>query len=303
MNARRILAAMLAAALLFVGITALQAQETDGQKQAVALQAAVDAMQKVLQPGPVEVKLAGRASLQVPTGAGFVRQPEAGAWAKVVGYDKDVSLLNPDLMGIAIPMSEENWVVFINYHAGTRVVDDSAKDWDPDALLNALKASNEAGNVPRQQRGEPQIEVRGWLEAPKYDSAAHKLIWATSTIEKGGDADEGTANVHAYALGKDSYFELTMVSPANEVVSHLTMAEALLSGLQFGGGQQYGDAVSGGDIKERSLTSLIATLPSSFMDKATAFAAAYWLWLAIGLVILIIVLVGLPRLLRRGDAM
>src|ERR1700740_3602282 len=104
MNARRILAAMLAVALFFAGTATLQAQETDGQKQAQALQAAVDAMQKVLQPGPIEVKLAGRASLQVPTGAGFVRQPEAGAWAKVVGYDKDVSLLNPDLAGIASPM-------------------------------------------------------------------------------------------------------------------------------------------------------------------------------------------------------
>src|SRR5262249_38873684 len=155
-----------------------------GQKQAEALQAAVDAMQKVLQPGPIEVKLAGQATLQVPVGAGFVRQPEAGGWAKVVGYDKDVSLLNPDLVGIGITMSEENWVVFINYHAGIRVVDDGAKDWDLDSLLNALKASNEAGNAARQQREEPQTEVRGWLEAPKYDGAAHKLIWATSDVEK-----------------------------------------------------------------------------------------------------------------------
>jgi uncharacterized membrane-anchored protein len=111
MHARRISAAGLAAVMFLVAVAGLHAQETDGQKQAEALQATVDAMQKVLQPGPVEVKLAGRANLQVPAGAGYVRQPEAGAWAKVVGYDKDASLLNPDLVGIAIPMSEENWVV------------------------------------------------------------------------------------------------------------------------------------------------------------------------------------------------
>lgn len=302
MMPRRFLAAMLAAVLLLGGIATVQAQETDGQKQAEALQAAVDAMQKILQPGPVDVKLVGRATLHVPTGAGFVRQPEAGKWAAVVGYDKDVNLLNPDLVGIVIPMSEENWVVFINYHPGIHVLDDDAKDWDTVAMLGALKASNEAGNPARQQRGEPQTEVRDWLEKPKYDSAAHKLIWATSTAEKGGDADEGTANVHAFALGGDGYFELTTVSPASEVISHLSMAEALLAGMQLDDVHAYGSANASAGVKERGISSLIAELPASFMDKVAALAAAYWLWLAIVAAILIVLLAGLMRFLRRSGA-
>jgi len=299
MIARPILAFALAASFLVGGATLTRAQETDGQKQAEILQATVDAMQKVLQPGPADVKLSDLAILHLPAGAGFVRQPEAGAWAKAVGYDKDVNLVNPDLIGIAIPMSEDNWVTFINYHAGTHVVDDEARGWNLDALLQALKTSTEAGNQGRGQRGEPQIEVRDWLEKPSYDSAGHKLIWATSNAEKGGDPDEGTANVHAYALGKDGYFELTMVSPAAEVTSHLTMAEALLAGLQLDAGRQYGDGAPG--VAQRSITSLIAPLSPGLADRGLAFARANWMWLAVGVLVLAILAGGLPILRRRRE--
>jgi uncharacterized membrane-anchored protein len=298
MIARRILACLLAAFLFLVGFKTLHAQETDGQKQAEALQQAVDAMQKVLRPGPGEVKLANAATLRLPQDAGFVTQPEAGAWASVVGYAKDVNLINPAMLGIAIPMSEENWVTFIQYHAGTRILDDAARTWDPDALLEAVKISTEAGNAAREQKGEPQIEVKGWLEKPHYDRATHKLIWATSDGEKGGDPDDGTANVHGYVLTRDGYFELTMVSPTAEVASHLAMAQALLGGLQPDAETLYDKGPEGG-AKELGITSLIAPTPPSFSDKATTFVRTNGVSLAIGLLVLVALLAGLLFLLPR----
>jgi uncharacterized membrane-anchored protein len=294
MTARQILASMVAAALLLGGICAAMAQEQDGQKQAQALQAAVDAMQKVLQPGPSAVTLPNQASLHVPPGANFVRQPEAGAWATVSGYGRDDSLV-----GIVVPTAEENWITFIDYHPNVRIVEDEAKAWDADTLLANLKASTEQGNADRQKREEPQLEVKGWLQTPAYDAAGHKLIWAAISPEKGGDEDEGSGNVHAYALGRDGYFELTMVSPAGEIASHVAVVKAVLDGIHFGIGQRYEDYAASRDIKEQAITDLISSGAPGSGAQMLDTLKVYWIWAVAGLLVFAALVGGLVRVVRR----
>lgn len=294
MPARRVLVSMAAAALLLGGISLLHAQEQDGQKQAQDLQAAVDAMQKVLQAGPSDVMLANQASLHVPSGTGFVRQPEAGAWATVSGYGRD-----DDLVGIVVPSAEENWVAFIDYRPDIRIVDDEARGWDADTLLADLKASTEQGNADRLKRDEPELEVRRWLAKPSYDAAAHKLVWAAVSPPKGADEDEGSGNVHAYALGRDGYFEVTLASPAGEIASHVSVATAVLDGIHFGLGRRYEDYAASRDVKEQSITSLISSGAPGFAARILDYLRTNRGAPAVGLLVLLGLIGGLAFVRRR----
>lgn len=292
MFARRLIALAAAGFLLLPGPAAAQ-QEDEGGRRAQALQQAVEAMQKVLQPGPSMLKLGTRATLKLPQGAGFVRQPEAGAWAAASGYPAD-----PRLDGMIVPTSEQNWVVFIDYRAGIRLDDADAADWNADDLLSRLNASTQAGNAARKQRGEPELEVRSWLVEPRYDAQEHRLIWAALSPEKGGEADEGTANIHAYALGNAGYYEFTLVAPAAEASSYVPIARSLLAGLQFEPGNRYRDP-AGGQAEQRSITSLITTVPPGPLATLVAYLEANWIWLVAGLMVAVVLGGAALRALRR----
>ncbi|QEN91047.1 DUF2167 domain-containing protein [Labrys sp. KNU-23] len=287
----RYLLAIVAMAVLLPGYGV--AQEAEGVRKAQVLQQAVEAMQKVLLSGPAVANLDNRATLKLPQGTGFVRQPEAGAWASASGYPSD-----PNLLGMLVPTSEQNWVVFINYRAGTRFDDADARGWNADDLLARLKTATEEGNAAREKRGEPQIEVRDWLVKPRYEEMQHTLIWGAVSPEKGGEPDEGTANIHGYALGNEGYFELTLVSPAAEVPSYVPVAQSILAGVQFTAGNRYQDPAKG-KVETRPLTNLITATPPGLWATALAYLKANWLWLLAALLVLAVLAGSGLRALRR----
>ncbi|MGO4335722.1 DUF2167 domain-containing protein [Labrys sp. KB_33_2] len=269
------------------------AQEAEGLRKAQVLQQAVEAMQKVLLSGPSVANLDNRATLKLPQGTGFVRQPEAGAWASASGYPVD-----PKLLGMLVPTSEQNWVVFIDYRSGARFDDADARGWNADDLLASLKTATEEGNAARQKRGEPQIEVQDWLVKPRYDEMQHTLIWGAISPEKGGEADEGTANIHGYVLGNEGYFELTLVSPAAEVPSYVPIAQSILASVQFSAGNRYQDPVKG-QVETRPLANLITAVSPDLRAKVLAYFKANWLWLLAALLVLTILAGSGLRALRR----
>ncbi|MGJ4855766.1 DUF2167 domain-containing protein [Labrys sp. La1] len=287
----RYLLAIAALAFLLPGYGV--AQEAEGLRKAQVLQQAVEAMQKVLLSGPSVANLDNRATLKLPQGTGFVRQPEAGAWASASGYPVD-----PKLVGMLVPTSEQNWVVFIDYRSGARFDDADARGWNADDLLASLKTATEEGNAARQKRGEPQIEVRDWLVKPRYDEMQHTLIWGAISPEKGGEADEGTANIHGYVLGNEGYFELTLVSPAAEVPSYVPIAQSILASVQFSAGNRYQDPVKG-QVETRPLANLITAVSPDLWAKVLAYLKANWLWLLAALLVLTILAGSGLRALRR----
>jgi uncharacterized membrane-anchored protein len=197
-----------------------------------------------------------------------------------------------------VPTGEQNWVVFIHYRSGVRIDDAEAPGWNADDLLARLKANTEEGNAAREKRGEPRLEVRDWLVRPHYDEAQHTLIWGAISPEKGREADEGTANIHGYALGNEGYFELTLVSPAAEVSSYVPIAQSFLAGLQFTAGNRYQDTVRG-KLEVRPVTSLITPTSPDLRATALAYLKANWLWLLAVLLVLAILAGSALRALRR----
>ncbi|MDQ0393550.1 DUF2167 domain-containing protein [Labrys monachus] len=271
------------------------AEAPSGAEQAQRLQSAVDAMQKVLVPGPGTVPLAAGAGLRVPAGAAFVRQPEAGAWAAASGYEPD-----KDLVGMVTPMVEgANWVIFLDYHPGGHVSDADARAWNADALLQALRASTAQGNAGRAKRDLPQLEVTGWLERPDYDAAAHRLIWAAKTSEIGDGDEPGSGNIHGFVLGRDGYAEMTMVAPSEEIASYTARARAVLAGIAFGAGGRY-EEYAGAGAGERSITALISpAMPAAPSRPSWETLLRTWPFGLAVICVLLLVVLRIRRFKRR----
>ncbi len=83
-------------------------------------------------------------------------------------------------------------------------------------MLNDIRLGTDDVNKERAAHGIPQLSVLCWAEEPKYDAAAHQLVWAVLAQDKGGaeetkvvnyntgkryqDFVEGTDNVAEYGL-------------------------------------------------------------------------------------------------------
>jgi hypothetical protein len=92
--------------------------------------------------------------------------------------------------------------------------------------------------------------------------------------------DDGSANIHGFVLGKDGYFEMTLVAPAGEVAGYETTAGAILSGLASMRAPATSDqtTVSGGQKHHRADQHGRPGL----LAEITGILATPWPWLTIG---------------------
>jgi hypothetical protein len=68
----------------------------------------------------------------------------------------------------------------------------------------------------REKRGIPALEIQGWVERPHYEAATHRLIWSMAARSKGQPADDpGAVNYNTYALGRDGYISLNLITGRN----------------------------------------------------------------------------------------
>src|SRR5436305_542860 len=72
------------------------------------------------------------------------------------------------------------WAVVITYDEDGYVKDDDAAKIDYGDLLKKMQQGIRDENDERKRAGYPAVELVGWAEPPRYDSASHKLYWAKS---------------------------------------------------------------------------------------------------------------------------
>lgn len=215
--------------------------------------AAFEAAKKVMQPGPVEIKLIDQAVMKVPAGEVFVPMPEAGRLMHAMGNSAD-----PDLLGVVLP-EQGNWIIVARYEKSGYIKDDDAKDWNADDLLKSLKEGTEEGNKERRQRGIPEMELVGWAEKPNYEAPTHRLVWSAITKDKQGQNSEQGVNYNTYALGREGYISLNLVTDLKDLPQQKAIAKNLLGQLEFTDGKRYGDFnISTDRVAEYGLAALVA---------------------------------------------
>lgn len=248
-----------------------------------ARQVQADAMQAA-QPGPTDVELAGQAVLHLPAGMAFVPQPHAGKLLNAMGNPGQ----DPRLQGLVFPQGGGDWFLTIRHELSGYVKDDDAKDWNADELLKSYREGTEASNEERVKLGGPAMEILGWAQAPQYDAASHRLVWAMSSRDKGAPAQAPQGvNYNTYALGRDGYFSLNLVTALDELPQHKAQAHTLLAALDYKEGKRYTDFDAKTDhVAEYGLAALVvgaAAKKLGFLALLLGFGAKFAKIILLGL--------------------
>ena len=274
---------LLAAGALAAVSFAAHAQPTDAAR--AEYEAAARAANSAALPGPADVKLVDQAVLKLPKGFTYIPTAESSRLLAAMG-----NRIGDGLLGIVVsPASQSGWFVVMRYLKSGYIKDDDARDWNVEELLSGLRAGTEEGNKERRARGITEIEIVGWVEAPRYDAAAHRLVWSLESREKGMDARaERGVNYNTYALGREGYISMNLVTGMKEIQAEKPIAQELLAALQYNDGKRYGDFNSATDhVAEYGLAALVGGIAAKKLGLfALLFAVIikFWKLIAVGVV-------------------
>lgn len=268
------------AALLLAGLA--QAAHNEEQNRAAVADAEAAAKK-----GPADIELDGQAVLHLPAGRQFVPEPQAMRLLNAMGNPGN----DPRLQGVIFPEANEGWFLTVRYEASGYVKDDDAREWNADELLKSYREGTEASNEERVKLGVPAIEIVGWAEQPAYDAAAHRLVWAMSTRHKGasGQAPQGV-NYNTYALGREGYFSLNLVTALEGLSQNKGAAHQLLEALEYKDGKRYADFNAKTDhMAEYGLAALVVGVAAKklgLIALGVAFFAKFAKVILLGLALL-----------------
>jgi uncharacterized membrane-anchored protein len=229
---------LLLAMLVSSSMFAQSAPPSEAARKA-ELAAALQAAGKAGTAGPRDVALIDQATLKLPAGDFFIPRDEGARVLRALG-----NLVNDQtLVGVVIGVHQnDQWLVVIRYIKEGYIKDDDAKNWNADELLKNLSDGVEEANKDRVARGFPQMQIVGWVEPPGYDAATHRLVWSLLGKDK-GEPDDAPKNVNynTYALGRDGYFSLNLLSASDRITAEKAVAKELLADLAYNEGKRYED--------------------------------------------------------------
>ena len=189
--------------------------------------------------GPVDVPLLDQAVLHLPKGEIFVPQPQADRLLDLFGNPGS----NPDMPGLILPRDPKaTWYMTVRFRATGYIKDDDARTWNADEMLASLKVGTEEQNQERAKAGMAQMDVVGWSEPPRYDTAMQRLVWAlTSRVMDAKPDEPALVNYNTYALGREGYFTMNMVTTLADLTKLKPVAEQQLAALDYNAGKHYAD--------------------------------------------------------------
>jgi uncharacterized membrane-anchored protein len=236
------------------------------------LNAAWQAAEKAGTKGPADVTLIDQGLLKLPDDYFFVPKPEGIRVMRALGN----TVNEPPFVGLIVGTRQsDQWIVVVRYIKEGYIKDDDAKHWKADELLQNLKDGTDEANKDRVARGFPELEVIGWVEKPTYDAVSHRLVWSLLSKHKGEpDTAVKGINYNTYALGRDGYFSLNLLTDSNHVNTDKGAAHELLASLNYNSGKRYEDFNSATDhIAEYGLAALVGGVVAKKLGLFALIAA------------------------------
>jgi len=254
--------------------------------------------------GPTDVSLIDQAELKLPAGHFFVPRAEGARVLRALGN----VVHDASFVGLVVGTGpNDGWIVVIRYIKEGYIKDDDAKNWNADELLKNLKDGAEESNKDRVARGFPEMQVIGWLQPPSYDAGTHRLVWSALAKDKGEpDNVAKSINYNTYALGRDGYFSLNLLSSSERIAGDKAVAHELLGDLAYNAGKRYEDFSASTDrIAEYGLMALVGGVAAKKLGLfavVTAFVLKFAKVILIGLGVAGAGLFNFFRRKPRGDA-
>jgi uncharacterized membrane-anchored protein len=260
----------LGAILLIAGLSGAAAQGTSSETS--EMQQTFTAALKAATQGPADVSLRNLATIHLPDPYSFIPVTEGAALMRAMG-----NVTGESFNGLIIAkQQDQNWFVIIDYIDSGHLNDDDAKSWDADELLQNIKDGTEAGNKERVERGFPALDVVGWIEKPVYDESTHRLVWSMLAKDRGSDGQGATVNYNTYALGRQGYFELNLVTGENTIAADKKHAGVILAALDYKPGERYSDFNASTDrVAEYGLAALIGGIAAKKLGLLALIGVAF----------------------------
>jgi len=268
------------------------------------LAAAWQAAGKAGTAGPADVPLIDQATLKLPAGDFFVPKAEGIRVMRALGN----TIHDASFVGLVLGTRQnDRWLVVITYIKEGYIKDDAAKDWNAEDLLKNLKEGVDESNKDRVARGFPEMEVIGWIEPPNYDATSHRLVWSVLGKDKGTPDDASKdVNYNTYALGREGYFSLNLLSDSTRIATDKSAAHELLANLTYQSGKRYEDFSASTDrIAEYGLMALVGGVAAKKLGLfavVTAFVLKFAKVILIGLGVAGAGLLNFFRRKPRSDA-
>jgi uncharacterized membrane-anchored protein len=218
--------------------------------------AAWQAGEKASTRGPADIALIDQGMPKLPADYAFIPKAEGVRIMRALGN----TLNEPTFVGLIVGTRRtDQWIVVARHIKEGYIKDDDARDWNADDLLQNLKDGTAEANKDRAARGFRELEVLGWVEKPTYNSATHRLVWSLLSRQKGQpDSADKSINYNTYALGRDGYFSLNLLTSSSRVNADKGAAHELLAALSYNSGKRYDDFnVSTDHIAEYGLAALV----------------------------------------------
>lgn len=200
--------------------------------------AAWSAASAAAQLGPATVSLRNMAKIDLPANAAFVPAEQANRVMKALGNSDEIGRV-----GLIVPTEQSrSWLIDLVWVGEGYVRDGEAKDWEPDAMLESLRAGTEEQNKDRTARGMPAMDIIGWVEKPVYDKINNRLVWSLAARDRGAPSGEvETVNYNTYALGREGYFSLDLIAGSDTINSDKIVVREVLGSLHYNDGKRYAD--------------------------------------------------------------
>jgi len=208
------------------------------------------------QTGQVKLR-GGLATLELPAEFRYLDPRETDLVIRAWGNPP-----NNETLGMIVPaganvFQAESWAVVITYDEDGFVKDDDAATVNYDDLLGKMQRALRGENDERRRRGYPEIELVGWAEPPRYDSAAHKLYWAKD-LRFGTEAVH-TLNYNIRVLGRRGVLVLNAVASMDQLAAVRRDMTRVIAFVDFAEGNRYADFVPGTDkVAAYGIAALIA---------------------------------------------
>ena len=181
---------------------------------------------------------AGRATLTIPEGYGFLDSEEADrvlqAWGNPPGGGRDGMIISTEVS----LFSPESWAAVVSYEDMGYVSDEDAGEIDWDGLLSDMQATDEEANAERRELGLSEIRVSGWAEPPHYDAETNRLYWATVLADSAGNS---SVNYDVRVLGRQGVLVLSAIAEASAMPTVKPAMEDVLTFASFNDGHRYLD--------------------------------------------------------------
>jgi len=116
--------------------------------------------------------------------------------------------------------------------------------------------------------------VIGWVQKPEYNSGVHQLVWSMSTRHEGEPGGRQGINFNTYALGREGYITLNLITDLDQIDKYRSHASMLLSNLEFVKGKQYGEFDEDTDhVAEYGLAALVGGVAAKKIGLFAVIAA------------------------------